>query len=132
MRKLGEARRSADRLQDQVCGGVVAPIDRCRAEIGERHGALGGVRLGDRRVVEQVARPKSDGSVEALGALVHALEHRGCSQKLERAAHREPFVGAMLDRCAGPRLAHKDAEPAGLAHFHLGKLLVGKVQALFG
>ncbi len=88
--------------------------------------------LGDRRVVEQIAWPKGDGSVEALGALVHALERRGCGEKLERAAHREPFVGAMLDGCAGPRVAHEDAEAAALARFDLGEPLVGKVQALFG
>jgi hypothetical protein len=71
-------------------------------------------------------------SVETLGALVHALERGGCSQKLERAAHREPFVGAMLDRCAGCRVAHKDAEPAALARFDLGEPLVGEAEALFG
>ena len=98
----GEARRSADRLQNQVRRGVVAPVDRRRAEIAERHAALGDMRLGDRRVFEEVARPVGDLSVEVLGAVVDALERGGRGEKLERAAHREPLVGAMLERRAGP------------------------------
>jgi len=92
MGELGEASRPADRLQDRVCGGVVAPVDRRSAEIAERHAALSDMRLGDRRVVEQIARPIGDRAVEALGALVHAPEDRGRGQKLERAAHRKKLV----------------------------------------
>jgi hypothetical protein len=38
----------------------------------------------------------------------------------------------MLDRRAGLRVAHKDAEPAALARFDLGEPLVGQVQPLLG
>src|SRR6202000_3301826 len=102
-RELRKPGGAADRLQDQVCRGVVAPINRRGAEIGKRHASLCDMRFRDWRIVEQVAWPIGDDPVEALGALVHALERRGRGQKLERAAHWEPLVGAMLDRCAGPR-----------------------------
>ena len=90
------------------------------------------MRLGDGRIFEQVARPIGDRPVEALGALVHALERRGRGQKLERAAHREPFVGAVLDRRAGARVAHEDAEPAALARFDLAEPPVGEGHSLLG
>ena len=67
-----------------------------------------------------------------LDALVHALERRGCGEKLECAAHREPFVGAMLDGCAGPCVKYEGAEAAALALFDLGEPLISKAQALFG
>jgi hypothetical protein len=90
------------------------------------------MRLGDRRVFEQIAWAIGDFAVEALGALVHAVERRGCSQKLERAARREPFVGAMPDRRAGSRVEYKDAKPAALARFDLGEPLLSEAQALLG
>ena len=34
----------------------------------------------------------------------------------------------MLDRCAGPRVAHEDAEAPALARLDLGKPLFGQVQ----
>ena len=90
------------------------------------------MRLGDRGILEQVARSVGDLAVEALGALIHTLERRGRGQKLECAAHREPFIGAMLDRCARSRVAHEDAEPAALARFHVCEPLVREGQALLG
>ena len=38
--EAGPAGRAADRGEDQVGGGVVAHLDRCGAEVGERHAAL--------------------------------------------------------------------------------------------
>ena len=90
------------------------------------------MRLGDWRIVEKVALPVANCSIEALGAIVHALEDSGRCKKLERAAHREPFVRAMLDRCAATRVAHKDPQLSALTRFDLGEPLIGKVQALFG
>ena len=72
-----------------------------------QHAAFGDMRLGDRRVFEEIARPIGDCSVEALGALVHPLERRGRSQKLERAAHRKPFVGPMLEPRTSPGVAQR-------------------------
>jgi hypothetical protein len=38
----------------------------------------------------------------------------------------------VLDRCAGARVAHEDAEPAALARLDLGETLVGEGEALLG
>jgi hypothetical protein len=76
--------------------------------------------------------PAGDLPVEALGALVHALERRGCGQKLERAAHREPLVGAVLDRRTGPGVDHEDAEAAALARFDFCEPRLGEGQPLLG
>ena len=91
--------------------------------------AFGDVRLRDRRVVEQVVASVGDRPVEALGALVDALERRRRGHELERAAHRKALIGAMRERRARPRIAHEDAEPAAFARLDLGELLVGEVQA---
>jgi hypothetical protein len=71
--------------------------------------------LRDRRIFEEIARPTSDDPVEALGAVVDPPE-RGCGgHKLERAAHREPLVSAMIQRHAGRCVDDGDAETAALA-----------------
>ena len=89
------------------------------------------MRLGDRRILQQIVRPIGDFPVEALGAVVHTFQRCGRGQKLERAAHRKALIGAMLDRCAGSRVAHEDAEPPALARLDLGEPLVRNAQALF-
>jgi hypothetical protein len=38
----------------------------------------------------------------------------------------------VLDRWAGARVAHEDAEPAALARLDLGETLVGEGEALLG
>src|SRR5208337_3825956 len=67
-----------------------------------------------------------------LGAVIDPLERGGGGQKLERAAHREPLVGAMLERPAGLRVDDRGAEAAALALLDPGEMLVGEVEALLG
>src|SRR5271166_1698134 len=88
--------------------------------------------LGDRRVIEEIVRPVSDDPVEPLGAVVDPLERGGGGQKLERAAHREPLVGAMLERPAGLRVDDRGAEAAALAFLDPGEARIGEVETVLG
>jgi hypothetical protein len=51
-RELGDGRRSADGLQQQVGGGVVGALQRGGAQVGQRH-SLAGLRRGHRGVEKQ-------------------------------------------------------------------------------
>ncbi len=105
---------AAERPQHEIGGGVVAPLDRRGAEVGEAHRAVADMRFGQRRVFEEIARPVGDAPVEPLRPRVHALENGGGGEDLERAAQRETLVGAMRQTSAALRVEHGDAEtPAG-------------------
>jgi hypothetical protein len=90
------------------------------------------MRLRDRRIVEQIARPISDHAVESLGARVDALERRRGGDELERAAHREALAGAMDELRAALSVENRDAEASALARFDRGETRAGERQAIIG
>ena len=96
----------------------------------ESHPALGDMVLGDRRVVEEIARAEGDYPIEPLLSRVHQPEHGGRGQKLERAAHRKALIGPTLETEAGPRIEDRDPEAPALAVLDRGEPLPREFQAI--
>src|SRR5271165_5315317 len=88
------------------------------------------MRLGDRSIVEEIARPIVDHAVELFLAPVDALKHGRRGQELERAAHREAFTGAMRKPCAAAGVEDRHAEPAPLARLDRRETFVCELHAI--
>jgi hypothetical protein len=109
---------------------AVLSLDRRRAEIAKRHAAFGDVRLGHRRIFQEIAVPIGDKPIEPLPAFIHPFQHGRRRKRLERAAHRKALAGAMLEPRASSCVYDRDAEPSALAPLYPGQALVSLSQGL--
>ncbi len=112
--------RSAQDLQQQVVGGVVAAGDGGLAERGDGH-AVGDVLGGDRGVGQQFRLVVADQPVQ-----VHAgAQDRRGDQRLVRGAHQEPLVGPVRHRRPGAGVHRVHPDPAAEPGLQRGEVRRG-------
>src|SRR5262249_20819124 len=111
-----------DLAEQQVAGGVVAVLDRGRAQVAHGH-AGGEVLLGLRRVRQDVPRRIVDDLVQRRAVTVVTQDGRG-RERLESRAHREPLPRAIRHGPAGAHVPGVYAQPRAVAPFQIAQLVV--------
>jgi hypothetical protein len=118
-RQGGHRPRAAERLQDEIGGGIVAELHRGCAEIAQAHRAIADMRSGLRRIFQKIRGAIGDIALQRLGPGVDALQH-GCGrERLEGRSHRKSLVGAVSEAPTIARVDDRDAEAAAGAPLDL-------------
>ncbi len=119
----GDGPGSADPLEHQVSGSVVAAGERGLAQPVDRQYAPLMFR-GHRRIDDDVLRVDREGLVETEGSFRLESQDRGGGVNLERRTDREPFVGPIGVDAPGHRRLRDHTEPHGVAVLDLPETLV--------
>ncbi|ABA52319.1 hypothetical protein BURPS1710b_A2552 [Burkholderia pseudomallei 1710b] len=120
----GDGLRPAEQRHQQVRRGVVAVLERRRAQLGHAH-AGAHVLLGDRRIADEIALRVRNPPLQQRGLAGAAREDRSAKHHLGCAAERETLVAAMRDARAGRGVERDEAQAAVERRFEFAQLPLG-------